>query len=234
MNAVQYFETYEFVKSTIRSENYIREKAMNLFSFRSEVDSIKENSDAFFVNLRDVVRQHIERVGFKRALGQVGDILDNLSSMTGRVSCDMVDFLKSKLGQPGIALDCIRQEWECLLHELSRVNSLGKVLSDVDRVVSLIKASGAPKYALSLCAPLSVAVDSLMPVNWERAWRLKRLDAYLERTDGHRTLRVLAVERKRWQDELAAAYQQRSWSKGTWLSISENASPVSDLRFKGF
>lgn len=233
MNAVQYFETYEFVKSTIRSENYIREKAMNLLSFRSEVDSIKENSDAFFVNLRDVVRQHIERVGFKRALGQVGDILDNLSSMTGRVSCDMVDFLKSKLGQPGIALDCIRQEWECLLHELSRVNSLGKVLSDVDRVVSLIKASGAPKYALSLCAPLSVAVDSLMPVNWERAWRLKRLDAYLERTDGHRTLRVLAVERKRWQDELAAAYQQIV-VKRTWLSISENASPSVRSALQGF
>jgi len=67
-------------------------------------------------------------------------------------------------------------------------------------------------------------VDVLLPDNWRKAWRLKRLCTHLELIDAQDELKILAKERHEVESDLARAYRDIVL-KRTWLKLAENASP---------
>ena len=88
----------------------------------------------------------------------------------------------------------------------------------------MVNVSGAPKYAAALKHPLNNSVDSLLPDNWRKAWRLRRLTTYLESIDAREELKMLAKNRRDVENDLSRAYRDIV-VKRTWLKLAEKASP---------
>src|SRR4030095_6531395 len=84
--------------------------------------------------------------------------------------------------------------------------------------------SGAPEYATALKQPLVGTTDGLLPANWRKAWRLRRLATYLESIDGQEELKKLAKDRSGLENDLSRAYRDIV-VKRTWVKLAENASP---------
>jgi superfamily I DNA and/or RNA helicase len=87
-----------------------------------------------------------------------------------------------------------------------------------------ISASGAPKWAETLKAPLVGIVDAALPDNWRVVWRLRRVATYLESIDPQEELKRLAGVRRELESDFARAYRD-AVVKRTWLKLAENTSP---------
>ena len=72
--------------------------------------------------------------------------------------------------------------------------------------------------------PIEGTVDGLLPDNWRKAWRLRRLATYLESIDAQEELKKLAKDRHDVESDLSRAYRDIV-VKRTWLKLAENASP---------
>ena len=67
-------------------------------------------------------------------------------------------------------------------------------------------------------------MDRLLPDNWRRAWRLRRLTTHLESIDAQDALKRLGQDRHEVEGDLSRAYRDVV-AKRTWLKLAENASP---------
>jgi hypothetical protein len=108
--------------------------------------------------------------------------------------------------------------------ELSRVLALDTHLATVREVCGKVVASGAPQYAALLTQSLDGTADSLLPDNWRKAWRLKRLATHLQSIDAQQELKTLAKRRRDAEADLSRSYGDIVL-KRTWLKLAENASP---------
>ena len=122
----------------------------------------------------------------------------------GRVIDDLRHFLGEALGNPTVTDAEMQAKWSALMAELSRVLGLGTQLVAVREVCDKVEASGAPKYA-AICSNnrLAGTVDGLLPDNWRKAWRLRRLITYLESIDAHEDLKKLARDRHDVESDLS-------------------------------
>jgi hypothetical protein len=111
------------------------------------------------------------------------------------------------------------------MSELVRINCLRPQLRIVRDVTVTIEQSGAPLYASLLRQPLLGTTDSLLPDDWRRCWRLKRLATHLEAIDAKGVIGSLWKARKEAETSLARAYHDIV-VKRTWLKLAENASPA--------
>ena len=68
------------------------------------------------------------------------------------------------------------------------------------------------------------AIDSLLPDNWQLAWRYRRIATHLAQIDQQERLHQLSAQRKSLETELAKTYKD-AIVKRTWLTLAENASP---------
>lgn len=147
-----------------------------------------------------------------------------VESRAGRVIDDVHRFLAQTLGNPAITDAEMQGKWSALMAELKRVLSLRTHLTTVREVCEKVAASGASRYAHLLEQPLTDTVDSLLPDDWRKAWRLKRLATYLESIDAHDQLKRLARDRHDVERDISRAYRDIV-AKRTWLKLAENASP---------
>lgn len=108
---------------------------------------------------------------------------------------------------------------------IAHLHSLAPHWATVQRVTGLISASGAPLWAQQLLTTPAGATDGLCPANWQRRWRLRRLDRWLEASEQSGRLRELGASRVAAEADLAKTYV-RAIEQRTWRALKQQASPA--------
>jgi very-short-patch-repair endonuclease/transcription elongation GreA/GreB family factor len=144
----------------------------------------------------------------------------------GRIVERINTFCAEILGNRQVPDGQMQSEWTSLMKELRRLHGLTSYLKTVEDTCSLIRDSGAPKWALKLESyPVTQTVDEFLPGAWAQAWRLRRLSTYLDSIDVRKDLQNLSVVRSEAETDLARAYQDVV-SKRTWHKLASNATPT--------
>jgi very-short-patch-repair endonuclease len=174
--------------------------------------------------LEHALRHHLTRNRLSTVWATKEQLQKVLEARNGRIIDSIRSFLAETLGNPNCDDAHMQAGWSDLMNELARVLRLKTQLDIVAGVCQKVKASGAPNYAVTLKLPLEGTADTLLPDNWRAAWRLKRLNTYLESIDAHKELKKLGLDHHNVEADLSRAYQDIV-VKRTWLKLAENASP---------
>jgi very-short-patch-repair endonuclease len=223
MAAAHLFALYRKVVAVVRSEAVIRETAALAFPSWPHTREVADSAQKLD-ELERALRHHLT----KNRLANVWVVKERFQSVldgkSGRIVDEIRRFLGGTLGNPSTPDADLQSAWSALMAELSRVLGLSQHLAAVEDVIEKIVSSGAPQYAAALKAPLSSAIDALLPDNWRTAWRLRRLETHLEAIDAQEELKKLAKMRQDVESDLARGYRDIVVKK-TWLKLAENASP---------
>jgi very-short-patch-repair endonuclease/phosphopantetheinyl transferase (holo-ACP synthase) len=221
--AAHEFALYLMVKRLVEAERELCTTASQAFPNWAHAREVAESPERLR-ELERALRHHLTKNRLANVWAAKERFQKVLEGRTGRVIEDIRSFLSETLGNPEIEDARMQAQWSALMSTLSRVLALGTHLTIVRDVCGAIEASGAPQYATSLRQPLEGTVDSLLPDNWRRAWRLRRLASYLESIDAQEELKRLAKGRHEVAEDLSRAYREIV-VKRTWLKLAENASP---------
>lgn len=221
--AAQGYALYRTVKGVVKAEGELCAAAAQLLPNWAYAREVADNTQRL-AELEKALRHHLTKNRLANVWAAKERFQKVLEGSTGRVVEDIRRFLSETLGNPDIADARMQAEWSGLMAELSRVLALRTHLAAVHDICDKVKISGAPKYATSLKQPLEGEVDSLLPGNWRKAWRLKRLSTYLESIDAQEELKKLAKDRHEVETDLSRSYRDIV-VKRTWLKLAENASP---------
>jgi phosphopantetheinyl transferase (holo-ACP synthase) len=221
--AAQEYALYLKVKDIVKAEGQLCWAAPRVFPIWSYAREVVDNTQRL-VELEKALRHHLTKNRLANVWAHKERFQKVLEGRTGRVIEDIRRFLAKTLGNPEIEDARMQAEWTALMTELSRALGLDTHLNAVRDVCDKVEASGAPQYAASLKQPLEGTVDGLLPDNWRKAWRLRRLSTHLESIDPHEELKRLAMDRHEVEGDLSRAYRDIV-VKRTWLKLAENASP---------
>ncbi|HEX8247210.1 MAG TPA: AAA domain-containing protein, partial [Pyrinomonadaceae bacterium] len=149
-----------------------------------------------------------------------------LTGCSGKIVNEFRDFYENSFGNPETSDTNVQNEWSRLTEELRRIHSIENHLEAVGSVAKSIAGSGAFKWAERLRnEPMVSSSDFLLPDNWRKIWRWKRLATFLEKIDSRAELRSLMAERSENERHLAKTYQETIKNR-TWLKLKENTSPL--------
>jgi len=221
--AAQGYALYLKVKGVVKAEGELCTAASHVFPNWAHAREVADNTQRL-AELEKALRHHLTKNRLANVWAAKERFQKVLEGRTGRVIEDLRRFLSETLGNPEIEDARMQADWSALMAELSRVLGLGTHLAAVRDVCDKVEASGAPQYATSLKQPREGTVDGLLPDNWRKAWRLRRLATYLESIDAHEELKKLAKDRHEVEGDLSRAYRDIV-VKRTWLKLAENASP---------
>ncbi len=178
----------------------------------------------YLSELENALRHHLTKQRLANVWVSKERIQNVLKGRKGQIVDEIRGFLAGTLGNPKVSDAEMQDKWSALTAELYRVLGLSTHLSTVREICGKVTASGAPKYAELLKQPLTSTVDSLLPVNWRKAWQLRRLATYLELIDTHEELKKLTKDRRLIEKALSRDYSNIVVMR-TWLKLAENASP---------
>ena len=218
-----HYELYEKVKAVVASELSVTKQAAKVLPGWQRASELVDASSAMD-ELDVALRHHLTKnrlAGVWAVKERFQQMLDNRK---GRIIESIREFLNNELGNPAVSDAQMQSSWSALMSELSRVHGLSTHLASVNEVTSLIVDSGAPKYAALLKQPLVGTVDTALPDEWRKSWRLKRLTVHLDAIDAQEDLKALAQKRHEVETDLANAYRNVV-TKRTWLKLAENATP---------
>jgi len=221
--AAQGYLLFLKVKAVVKAERDLSTVASHVFPNWPHTRELADNPTSL-AELEKALRHHLT----KNRLANVWTIKERfqkvLEGRNGRITERIREFLAATLGNPSVEDAQMQAAWTELMAELARVLGLAQHLETVREVCDKVEASGAPKYAEALTNPLEGTIDSLLPDNWRKAWRLRRLATHLELIDAQEELKKLAKDRHEVEGDLARAYSDIV-VKRTWLKLAENASP---------
>jgi very-short-patch-repair endonuclease len=221
--ALGLYALYEKIKAVVIAERFITEQAAKIFPEWPRAREVAD-ADSAMDELENALRHHLT----KHRLSSVWAVKERFQRVLDGRKGQIIDliriFLTDELGNPDVPDSEIQASWSRLMSELSRVHGLSSQLAIVSDVTSLIANSGAPKYAESLKHFVAGTVDALLPDEWRKSWRLKRLANHLEVIDTQDQFKVLSQKRQEVEMDLAKAYQTVV-TKRTWLKLAENATP---------
>ena len=217
------YALYLKVKAVVGAEGELCTAACNVFPNWPYARDAADDAQCLS-ELERALRHHLTKNRLSNVWSQKERCQKVLVGQTGRVIDDLRHFLGEALGNPTVTDAEMQAKWSALMAELSRVLGLGTHFVAVREVCDKVEASGAHKYAALLKRPLEGTVDGLLPDNWRKAWRLRRLTTYLESIDAHEELKRLAKDRHEVESDLSRAYRDIV-VKRTWLRLAENASP---------
>ncbi len=221
--AAQSYALYRKVKEVAVAESALCWAASRVF--HTWPHAVEVADDPLRLNeLEKALRHHLTKNRLANVWTNKERIQRVLQGRTGRAIADIRRFLAATLGNPSVTDRAMQAEWSALTAELSRVLGLGIPLAAVREVCDKIEASGAPRYAALLKEPVIGTTDSLLPDNWRKAWRQRRLATYLESIDAQQELKQLARDHDDISSDLSRAYRDVV-VKRTWLKLAENASP---------
>ncbi len=162
------------------------------------------------------------------ALHKKDAFICQISCYEGDISQSMKKFVDECIGNRHVSEISIREKWNGLLDELKRIHQLRPRFDDIESICNLIKESGAVNWSNKLkTQPSNGISDSLLPDNWQQAWRLRRLATYIQSVGHFDKFKKLTEQRKEVEKQLAKTYQDIVANR-TWLKLSENATP--DIR----
>ena len=217
------YALYLKVKAMVGAEGELCTATSHVFPNWPHTREMADNAQRLS-ELEKALRHHLTKNRLANVWANKERCQKVLEGRTGRVIDDLRHFLGEALGNPTVTDAEMQAKWSALMAELSRVLGLGTHLVSVREVCDKVAASGAHKYAALLKQPLEGTVDGLLPDNWRKAWRLRRLTTYLESIDAHEELKKLARDRHDVESDLSRAYRDIV-VKRTWLKLAENASP---------
>lgn len=221
--AADNYALYIKVKTAVDVEGKIRTAASHVFPnwlYSSEV----ADSEQRLSELEKALRHHLTKDRLANAWARKERFQRVLEGRNGRIIDDLRHFLGEILGNATVTDTEMQTKWSAQMAELARLHGLSTHLISVREVCDKVEASGAPIYASALKQPGDGIADKLLPDNWRKAWRLRRLTTYLNAIDAHNELKNLARERKDVESDLSRAYCDVV-VKRTWLKLAENASP---------
>ena len=221
--AAQGYALYLKVKGVVKAEGALCTAASHVFPNWAHAREVADNAQRL-ADLEKALRHHLTKNRLANVWANKERFQKVLEGRTGRVIEDLRRFLSETLGNPEIEDARMQSEWSALMAELYRVLDLGTHLAAVRHICYKVGASGAPQYVKSLKQPLEGTVDFLLPGNWRKAWRLRRLATYLQSIDAQEELKRLAKDRHEVDSDLSRAYRDIV-VKRTWLKLAENASP---------
>ncbi|TRZ47912.1 hypothetical protein D4S03_10765, partial [bacterium] len=221
--AAQGYALYLKVKSVVNAEGELCAAASHVFPNWAHAREVADNTQRL-AEFEKALRHHLTKNRLANVWAHKERFQKVLEGRTGRVIEDIRRFISEVLGNPEIGDARMQAEWSALMAELSRVLGLGPPLGALRQVCDKVEGSGAPQYATLLKEPLEGTMDVLLPDNWRKAWRLRRLTTYLESIDAHEELKKLARDRHDGESDLSRAYRDIV-VKRTWLKLAENASP---------
>jgi len=214
---------YEKVKAIVAAERSVTEQAFKVLPGWQRARELASAASAT-EELDKALRHHLT----KNRLAGVWSVKERfqqvLDSRKGRVVESICAFLSNELGNLSVPDAQMQASWSELMNELSRVHSLSSHLAVVSEVTGLVEDSGAHKYAALLKQPFAGTVDILLPDEWRKSWRLKRIATHLEAIDAQEELKTLSRKRQEAEKDLAKAYRDVV-TKRTWLKLAENATP---------
>ena len=217
------YDVYLKVKSLVNTEVSVRNSSAMLFPNWARAKEVASGPN-HLEELDQALRHHLR----KNRLAQVWVIKEHfqkvLEGRSGRIIQQIREFLGQTLGNPAVSDSEMQAAWSELMSELARVHGLAGYHSTVRDVCAKVEASGAPTYARALTRPSTGTADALLPDNWRKAWRLRRLSTHLESIDARHELKILSKDRYDVENDLARAYSEVV-VKRTWLKLAENASP---------
>lgn len=218
--ALRHYETYSALKKYVALSREIRASASTLFPTWKG----KSGNADVWGGLQDIIQHHVARHDLANVWITKDRLQTILDGKSGRIVSEIRDILARRLGNIAVPDSAFQAEWSGLMSELSRVHGLHGYLETVRDVCRKIENSGAPKWATALREPARGATDPLLPDNWRKAWRLRRLATYLDSIDPKDELKCLAKDRRETESFLATSYRDVV-VKRTWLKLAENASP---------
>jgi len=216
------YALYLKVKAVVGAEGELCTAASHVFPNWPHAREVADNAQRLS-DLEKALRHHLAKNRLANVWANKERCQKVLEGRTGRVIDDLRHFLDEALGNPTVTDAEMQANWSALMAELSRVLGLGTHLVAVKELCGKVEASGAPRYAEVLKQPIAGTVDGLLPDNWRKAWRLRRLTTYLESIDAHEELKKLARDRDDVESDLSRAYRDIV-VKRTWLKLAENAS----------
>lgn len=214
---------YEKIKAVVAAEQSVIEQASRVMPGWQRVREFADTPSAM-EELDIALRHHLTKNRLSGVWAVKERFQQMLDNRKGRVMESIRAFLNNELGNPAVPDGQMQASWSSLMSDLSRVHGLSSHLATVSEVTGLIVDSGAPKYAALLKQAFVGTVDTLLPDEWRKAWRLKRMTTYLESIDAQEELKVLSQKRQAVEADIAKAYRDVV-TKRTWLKLAENATP---------
>ena len=221
--AASHYEFYLKVKEWVDQSRGVRATVIELFPVWQTAHNVTDEDGALEDLLR-VLQHHITRQRLSNVWIAKDRCQKVLEGRNGRIVDSLRQFLAMQLGNPEVGDSDMQAGWSALMSELSRVLGLRTQLEAVRTITTQIEMSGATNYAAMLRTPSESTVDALLPDNWRKVWRLRRLATYLESIDPRDELKKLANTRHEIEGHLERAYRDVV-VKRTWLKLAENASP---------
>lgn len=222
--AHEHFSLYLKIKTLVGLEQASARLTPDVFP--NWVHSNELLSKPFRLNdLHKAILHHLAQFGLAYVWQNKGKSFDVLEGHSGRVVDDIRNFLDQTWGNPSVSDLELQSHWSSLMAELGRVRGASTLLKVVRDVCASIGASGAPNYSLALKQPIDGIVDALLPGNWRKCWRLRRLATHLEEIDTGNELKRLGKVRQQTSLDLAHKYK-RVVELRTWLKLAENATPI--------
>lgn len=219
----QWYSYHRLLRKHIEAENKFNALIEKIFP---QWD-VRHNSALFdkIKKVRDAVARHSSLIKLTSALKDKASLHSFLAEYTGQVSEKLKEFWDNRIGNDAVSMEQVRDTWVALTGEVKRLNALRGAFNVVKDVASKIHKSGAVNWSNKLSTQAANKVtDSLLPDNWQKAWRLKRLSSYLATCDGRKFIKDLSRQRKLIEEDLAKSYSDIV-SKKTWLSLRERCKP---------
>ena len=218
----QEYALYRRVKSLVETEALVSSGAPKVLPTWVDASGAVYDEEKLS-RLESILRHHVTQGQISNVWSKREQCATVLADRCGRVVDRMRSFFRNTLGNPDVGIDALRSEWSSILTELRRVHALSEHLNTVQVVCERIEESGAPEYASLLRQPLDSVVDQLIPDDWRQAWRLRRLNTYLE-------LVMLMSTCDSWRQDAQTCRTSFPGVrdivvKRTWLKLTENATP---------
>lgn len=222
--AASEFNLYKKLTDTVQLEILLIEELKLILPHWNKAAAIGDN-ETIADEAAQILQLHLSRNRLAKTWVIKEQFNKVLEGCTGTIVERFRLFYENLFGHPEVSDSAIQMEWTQLLDELRRVQSLQLHLETVNYVTSLIETSGGINWAQKLrTTPKTSTVESLLPNNWQQAWRLKRLTSYLEASDSRATLKSLMKQRLDTEKQLAKTYEETIKNR-TFLKLKENTTP---------
>lgn len=172
-----------------------------LFPFGLTVADLPRSKDAVQLALKALgVNLSRHRLGASRE--RLVDLNTRLCDARGPLAEQVRSFIASSIGNPALTARDIADQWDGYVRELARLANLRPAFDTIDRVSTLIQASGAPIWAGKLRTESKTGVDDpLTPGHWLESWGWARQERYLRSIDPRGRLQQLGLRREQAEFE---------------------------------
>jgi very-short-patch-repair endonuclease len=224
LESAREFVSFRSIQVLVGLELDLRRRALWLFPSWTRADDVIDSTEAFEI-LDKALAHHSTRSRLSLVWATREQFQNALAGCTGRVVSEIRTFFNDVLGNPAVEDSRMQATWSKLLDELRRVQGLSQHLKSVEIVAALVEDSGAVALAAQLRRqPCETTNDGILPDDWRRRWRLRRLATHLEAIDAQDELARLSKARSEIETELARCYRDVV-AKRTWCKLAEKASP---------